>query len=129
MYRLLTVLFVSLLIAGCLRTDRLRPGETGVWIGVKDTSYEKVWKAANAVMARRLSVTESDREMGKIVGQDNKGSYLWNETVGFFVWPTDNSDAGYSVDVGKYIGSIWRETEKDWKKIIIQDLKKELGAS
>ncbi len=129
MQKLLMVVFAGLLIAGCLRTDRLHPGENGVWIGVKNASYEKVWKAANTVMARRLNVVEADQELGSIVGRDNKIGFLWNETVAFFVWPTESSDAGYSVDVGNYIGSVWRETETDWKKLIIEDLKKELGAS
>ncbi len=128
MQKVLAVLFVGLLVAGCLRTDRIRAGENGVWIGVKNTSYEKVWKAANAVMARRLNVTEADREMGTIVGRDNKSGFLWNQTVAFFMWPTENSDAGYSIDVGNYIGSVWRETEIDWKTVIVDELKKELGA-
>ncbi|NKB57118.1 MAG: hypothetical protein GKS00_12385 [Alphaproteobacteria bacterium] len=129
MWKSLTVLIAVLLVAGCLRDDRLRPSENGVWIGVKNTSYDDFWKAANKVMAKRTNVAHSDQEMGQIVGRGNKGGGLWNDSVAFFVWPTDNSDAGYSVDVGGYVGSVWSELSPDWKKVIIDDLRKELGAS
>ncbi|MDD9914942.1 MAG: hypothetical protein OXT01_09815, partial [Rhodospirillaceae bacterium] len=47
----------------------------------------------------------------------------------FFVWPTENSDAGYSVDVDSFQGRTWFKDEVDWKAIIIEDLKKELAKS
>jgi len=129
MWKVAAAIVAALLIAGCLRTERMRPSENGVWIGVKDKSYDEVWKAANKVIGKRFKVTNADREMGTISATDNKWNFLWNEEVAFFVWPTDNSGVGYSVDVGSYVGSIWKENRQDWKKVIIEDLKKELGAS
>lgn len=130
MLKVLTVLTGALLVAGCLATERLKPEGNGVWIGVKDTSYEKVWNAANTVMARHLVITESDSEAGRIDGTNSKGGKLWNEAVAFFVWPTENSDAGYMVDVDfGQIRPVLRGNEIDWQKTIVDELKKELGGS
>ena len=126
----MTVLVAGLLVAGCLiQTKPLRTTEYGVWIGVKNTSYDKFMNAANTVMAKRFKVTIPDPEMGTIIGQDGKSFFTYTEKVGFFVWPTDNSDTGYSVDVDSFQGRTWFKDKKDWKKIIIEDLKKELGQS
>jgi hypothetical protein len=129
--RVLTVFVAGLLVAGCLlQTKPLRSTENGVWLGVKNTSYDKVWQAANKVMARRFKVTKPDAEMGTIVGQDYAYEISFIEKVEFFVWPTENSDTGYSIDVDSFQGRLWfRDDNKDWKKIIIEDLKKELGQS
>ncbi len=118
MLRILTVLVAGLLVTGCLlQTKALRPTENGVWIGVKDTSYDKFWKAANTVMARRFKVTKPDPEMGTIVGQDGKYELTYTEKVKFFVWPTESSDSGYSVDVDAFQGRKWfRSDNEDWKK-------------
>jgi len=131
MLRILTVLVAGLLISGCLlQTKPLRPTENGVWIGVKDTSYDKFWKAANTVIARRFKFTKPDAEMGTIIGQDGEHNFTYTEKVEFFVWPTENSDSGYSVDVDAFQGRKWfRSDNKDWKKVLIEDLKKELGQS
>ncbi|MDD9907955.1 MAG: hypothetical protein OXT06_30625 [Rhodospirillaceae bacterium] len=107
----------------------MRPTENGVWLGVKNTSYDKVMKAAGTVMARRFKVTRPDPEMGTIVGQDFKYELSFTKKVKFFVWPTENSDAGYSVDVDSFQGRTWFKDEVDWKAIIIEDLKKELAKS
>lgn len=130
MFRVLTVLVAGLMLAGCLiQTKGLRPTENGVWIGVKNTSYDKFWAAANKVMARQFPVLKTDPEVGTIVGQDWKYEFAFTKKVKFFVWPTESSDSGYSVDVDSFQGRTWFEGEKDWKSIIIQDLKKELGLS
>lgn len=130
MLRVLTVLVAGLLISGCLiQTKGLRPTENGVWLGVKNTSYDKVMKAATTVMARRFKVTKPDLEMGTIVGQDFKYDISFTKQVKFFIWPTENSDAGYSIDVDSFQGRTWFQDDKDWKKIIIDDLKKELAKS
>ena len=130
MRSLVTVLVGGLLVAGCLlQTKPLRPSENGVWIDVKNASYEKVWKAANTVMARRFKVTKPDPEMGTIVGQNGKYGLSLTEKAAVFVWPTDNSDSGYSVDVDSFSGTAGFGGAKDWKKIIIEELKKELGAT
>lgn len=80
-------------------------------------------------MAKRFSTTKPDPEMGTIIGQDSKYDIAFTERTQFFIWPTENSDAGYSVDVDSFQGRLWFKDKKDWKKIIIEDLKKELGLS
>ena len=130
MLKVLTVLVAALLVTGCFRTQSLKPGENGVWIGVKDASYEKVWKAANTVMARHLDVTEMNAETGRIDGVNSKGGKLWNEAVAVFVWPTEDSDVGYGFDVDfLMLRPVLRGNDIDWRKVIIDDLKKELGQS
>lgn len=130
MLKVLMVLAGTLLVSGCFATERLKPEGNGAWIGVKNTSYEKVWTAANTVMARHLVITDSDVEAGRIDGRDGKGGKFWNEAVALFVWPTENSDVGYTVDVDfDLLRPFMRGNEIDWQKTIVDDLKKELGDS
>jgi len=56
---------------------------------VKITSYDKIMKAANTMMACRFKVTRPDPEMGTIVGQDFKYELSFSKKVKFFVWPTE----------------------------------------
>ena len=114
MLRVLTILVAGLLVSGCLfQTNALRPTENGVWLGVKNTSYDKIMKAANTVMARHFEVTRPDPEMGTIVGQDFKYELSFTKKVKFFVWPTENSDASYSVDGDSFQGRTWFKDEVD----------------
>ena len=130
MLKVLTVLVAALLVTGCLRTQSLKPGENSVWIGVKNASYEKVWKAANTVMARHLDITETNAETGRIDGIDSKDGKPRNEAVAIFVWPTEDSDVGYGVDVDfLLLQPFLRGNVVDWRKVIIDDFKKELGKS
>lgn len=130
MSRFVAVVALGLLAAGCLiQTEPLRPTENGVWIEVKNTSFDKVWAAASTVMARHFEVTEPDAEMGTIVGQDREYFFSYTKKVKFFIWPTESSDAGYSVDVDEFLGRSWYQEPTDWKKVIIEDIRKELGAS
>jgi hypothetical protein len=130
MLKVLTVLVAALLVTGCLRTQSLKPGENSVWIGVKNASYEKVWKAANTVMARHLDITETNAETGRIDGIDSKDGKPRNEAVAIFVWPMEDSDVGYGVDVDfLLLQPFLRGNVVDWRKVIIDDFKKELGKS
>ena len=80
---------------------------------MKITSYDKIMKAANTVLACRFKVTRPDPEMGTIVGQDFKYELSFTKKVKFFVWPTENSDEGYSVDVDSFQGRTWFKDEVD----------------
>ena len=96
---------------------------------MKITSYDQIMKAANTVMACRFKVTRPNPEMGTIMGQDFKYELSFTKKVKFFVCPTENSDASFSVDVDSFQGRTWFKDEVDWKAIIIEDLTKELVKS
>ena len=125
----LIILVAGVLVSGCVTTDSIRISEKGVWIATEKVSYARLWKAANTVMARRLKITEADVETGTIEGVDAKNSLTWDEAVGLLIWPTENSDAGYTVDVDSMVRIMFLHPKTDWRKVIIGDLKKELGVS
>ncbi|MDA0661759.1 MAG: hypothetical protein O3B08_02840 [Proteobacteria bacterium] len=45
------------------------------------------------------------------------------------MWPTITNDSGYTVYIDSIAGSLHYTGIRDWKKIILEDLKKELGAT
>jgi hypothetical protein len=127
MRRFLTLIAAVVMVNACTTTDNLRPKEAGVWIPVRNTSYSKVFAAADKVMASHLHVVHSDKEIGTVKGVTSANAYFWKEAAGIYVWPTISNDYGYFVYVDNSSSSLWFEPQQDWKKKIIEDLKKELG--
>ncbi|MEX2616730.1 MAG: hypothetical protein WD767_11590 [Alphaproteobacteria bacterium] len=128
MPKFLTLVVAGFLLAACTTAAELRPREGGVWIPVSGKSYDEVFKAANKVMARHLHIVEADAELGTVKGVTSQNSYFWNEAAGLYVWPTISNDSGYTVYVDSIAGSLYYQGVRDWKTIILDDLKKELGA-
>lgn len=131
----LTLVAVAFLLASCTTVDNLRPQEKGTWISLKNTSYATVFDAAETVVSRHLHVVQSDRETGTVKGVDSSYSYLWREAAGIYIWPTITNGSGYMVyvDSSRSMFQVsdprnWGKDPRDWSKIFLEDLKKELGA-
>lgn len=129
MPRILTLLAAGLLLAACSTAAELRPKEGGVWIPAAGKSYDDFFKVANKVMARHLYIVEADSEIGTVTGVTSQNKYFWKEAAGLYVWPTITNDAGYTVYIDSIAGSLFFEEIQDWKKIILDDLKKELAGA
>ncbi len=129
MLKILTLMAAGLILAACSTAAELRPKEGGVWIPAAGKSYDEFFKAANTVMARHLYIVEADSEVGTVKGVSSQNKYFWKEAAGLYVWPTITNDSGYTVYVDSIAGSLFYEQIHDWKTIILDDLKKELGAT
>ena len=128
MPKFLTLMVAGLLLAACSTAAELRPKEGGVWIPASGKSYDEVFKAANTVMARHLHIVEADAEIGTVKGVTSQNAYFWNEAAGLYVWPTISNDSGYTVYVDSIANRLYYPRARDWTTIILDDLKKELGA-
>ena len=129
MRNFLTLVAVAFMATACSTADNLRPQEAGIWIPVRNTSYDTVFEAANKVMAQHLHIVEADKESGSVKGVTSGNAYFWKEGAGIYVWPTISNEYRYLVSVDSIAGGLYYEPLQDWDKTIIEDLKKELGAS
>lgn len=130
---------ILLLLSGCSTWDDLRPSSKGERVGV-NASYEEVWKAAQAALSKRFETVEGDIETGAVRGHNGiKFIYdikvsPWNQAVGIFIWPTEDNDNGYFVDVAAqqswwHFDRIHKEPGPDWKKELLKDIQAKLGKS
>jgi hypothetical protein len=129
MPKILTLLAAGIILAACSTAAELRPKEGGVWIPAAGKSYDELFKAANTVMARHLYIVEADSEIGTVKGVSSSNKYFWTEAAGIYMWPTITNDSGYTVYIDSIAVSLHYTGIRDWKKIILEDLKKELGAT
>ncbi len=145
MRAVMALAMVGLIGSACTTMDNLRPTERGEFLAVKDVSYERLWKAAHTVMARKFRIVESDSEIGVLKGKSGTQEHVWDhffwrQSVALFIWPTESNDYGYTINIDAMPGPplsfidslsvpVDPYVEGNWHKILLKELKKELGAS
>jgi len=155
MRALMVLAAVGLIGSACTTNDNLNAVERGEFLAVKNVSFERVWKAANTVVARNFRIIETDREIGVVKGISGTKEFdwdifFWRQSIALFVWPTESNDFGYTINIDAMPGpplSIVKSLSipvdpkyrpagskppksgaHDWRKTLIEELKKELAA-
>ena len=156
MRALMALVVVGTMGSACTTMDNLNSVERGDFLALENVSFERVWPAANTGMARNFRVVETDSEIGEIRGISGTRDHVWDvmfwrQSIALFVWPTQSNDFGYTINIDAMPGpplslveslSVSVDTEyhpskngpsergpHDWRKILLRELKKELGAS
>jgi hypothetical protein len=152
MRALMALIAVAMIGSACTTIENLKPAERGDFLALKDISYERVWRAANTVMARNFRIVDSDAEIGEVTGisgpiwknakgQEHVWDYMfWRQSVALFIWPTESNDLGYTINIDTMPGPplsvvnslsipVDPYLDKDWRKLFLKALKKELDAS
>ena len=145
MRALMALIAVAMIGSACTTIENLKPAERGDFLALKNISYERVWQAANTVMARNFRIVESDAEIGEVTGisgtQEHVWDYMfWRQSVALFIWPTESSDLGYTISIDTMPGPplsvvdslsipVAPYLENNWRKRLLKALKKELGVS
>ena len=93
---------------------------------MRGKSYDDVWRAANRVLARSLTIIESNKETGTLRAEKGVGLATWGEVVGVFIRPQRNDAPVYTVEVQSIKRSMIQLTGQDWTQTIISGIKAEL---
>lgn len=126
MYRLLILLCLFPLLAGCATVGSLRPG-SGSTFEVYDRSYDEIWKATVSVISRNLTIVESNKDGGAIKAEARAGIATWGEVVGVFITPISRGEKKYTVEVLSLKRSMGQITGQNWAPGIIAGIKAELN--
>jgi hypothetical protein len=145
MRALMALIAVAMIGSACTTIENLKPAEQGDFLALKNVSYERIWKAANTVMARNFRIVESDSEIGEVTAisgtQDHVWDYMfWRQSVALYIWPTESNDTGYTISIDTMLGpplsvvdslsiQVDPYPENDWREILLKALKKELNSS
>jgi hypothetical protein len=118
--------FAALAVTGCATVDSPQAGRGGSQFEVRGKSYDDVWRAANRVLARSLTIIESNKETGTLRAEKGVGLATWGEVVGVFIRPQRNDAPVYTVEVQSIKRSMIQLTGQDWTQTIISGIKAEL---
>lgn len=116
----------ALAATGCATVDSPQAGRGGSQFEVRGKSYDDIWRAANRVVARSLTIVESNKETGTLRAEKGVGLATWGEVVGVFVRPQRNGAPVYTVEVQSLKRSMIQLTGQDWTQTIISGIKAEL---
>ena len=121
-------LFLALaLLQGCATIDSPQPGAGGSTFEVRGKTYDEVWRAANAVASRSLTIVESSKGTGTLRAEKGVGLTTWGEVVGIFIRPSANGAPVYTVEVQSLKRSRFQITGQDWTLTVVAGMKAELG--
>ena len=109
MRALMALAAVGLIGSACTTMDNLSPVGGGKFLALEDVPFERVWQAANTVMARRFRTVETDSEIGEIRAITGAQEHIldnifWRQSVALFVWPTESNDLGYTISIDSMPG-------------------------
>jgi ABC-type sulfate transport system substrate-binding protein len=91
-------LLLSALLAACASTDNLQLGNgKGASYSVTGESYTQVWRAAIVAMGTDMRIVESHKPSGVIKSRVVNGTP--GKVVGFFIQPTDEQAARYTITI------------------------------
>jgi hypothetical protein len=121
-------LFLALaLLQGCATIDSPQPGAGGSTFEIRGKTYDEVWRAANAVASRSLTIVESSKGTGTLRAEKGVGLTTWGEVVGIFIRPSVNGAPVYTVEVQSLKRSRFQITGQDWTLTVVAGMKAELG--
>ena len=86
-----------------------------------------MWRAANAVASRSLTIVESSKGTGTLRAEKGVGLTTWGEVVGIFIRPSVNGAPVYTVEVQSLKRSRFQITGQDWTLTVVAGMKAELG--
>jgi len=124
--RLMGAALAVFALAGCATVDTPQSGRGGSQFEVRGKSYDDIWRAANRVVSRSLTVVESNKETGTLRAEKGVGLATWGEVVGVFIRPQRNGAPVYTVEVQSVKRSMIQITGQDWTQTIISGIKAEL---
>ena len=121
------LLLALALLQGCATIDSPQPGAGGSTFEVRGKTYDEVWRAANAVASRSLTIVESSKGTGTLRAEKGVGLTTWGEVVGIFIRPSVNGAPVYTVEVQSLKRSRFQITGQDWTLTVVAGMKAELG--
>ena len=121
------LLLALALLQGCATIDSPQPGAGGSTFEVRGKTYDEVWRAANAVASRSLTIVESSKGTGTLRAEKGVGLTTWGEVVGIFIRPSANEAPVYTVEVQSLKRSRFQITGQDWTLTVVAGMKAELG--
>ena len=121
------LLLALALLQGCATIDSPQPGAGGSTFEIRGKTYDEVWRAANAVASRSLTIVESSKGTGTLRAEKGVGLTTWGEVVGIFIRPSVNGAPVYTVEVQSLKRSRFQITGQDWTLTVVAGMKAELG--
>jgi hypothetical protein len=91
-------LLLCVLMTACASTDNLQLGNgKGTSYSVSGKSYTQIWRAATVAMGTDMRIVESHMPSGVIKSRVVNGTP--GKVVGFFIQPTDEQAARYTITI------------------------------
>lgn len=124
--RVTLALLLGLLAAACASTDALQLSNgKGKSFIVSGKNYEQVWRAANVAMSTDMNIVESHKPSGVIKARVVNGTA--GKVVGFFIQPTEEQAAQYTVTIVSRKPLQTDFVDRDWEPSVWEDFKKALA--
>jgi hypothetical protein len=123
--RLFPGLILGFLLAACVSTENLQLSNgKGASFIVTGKSYEQIWRAATQAMSTDMRIVESHQPTGVIKSKVVNGTK--GKVVGFFVQPTDDNAARYTITIVSQKPLQTDLVDLDWEPSVWADFKQAL---
>jgi|JI10StandDraft_1071094.scaffolds.fasta_scaffold60067_6 hypothetical protein len=123
--RLFPGLILGFLLAACVSTENLQLSNgKGASFIVTGKSYEQIWRAATQAMSTDMRIVESHQPTGVIKSKVVNGTT--GKVVGFFVQPTDDNAARYTITIVSQKPLQTDLVDRDWEPSVWADFKQAL---
>jgi hypothetical protein len=123
--RLFPGLILGFLLAACVSTENLQLSNgKGASFIVTGKSYEQIWRAATQAMSTDMRIVESHQPTGVIKSKVVNGTK--GKVVGFFVQPTDDNAARYTITIVSQKPLQTDLVDRDWEPSVWADFKQAL---
>lgn len=123
---ILSILLISLALLSCQTLDSVRTGN-GTKFAVTGIDFSTIWRSANSVTSRQLTIVYVDKSAGIIKAEKGAGIATWGEVVGIFISPTQAKAKSYTVEVVSKKRSALQISGQNWETTISEGIKAELG--
>jgi len=118
-------LILGFLLAACVSTENLQLSNgKGASFIVTGKSYEQIWRAATQAMSTDMRIVESHQPTGVIKSKVVNGTT--GKVVGFFVQPTDDNAARYTITIVSQKPLQTDLVDRDWEPSVWADFKQAL---
>ncbi len=122
----LAALLASLSLVACTSTDNLQLSNgKGASFAVTGRSYDQVWRAATVAMSTDMTIVESHRPSGVIKSRVVNGTP--GKVVGFFIQPTDEQAARYTITIVNRKPLQTDSVDRDWEPSVWEDFRRALA--
>lgn len=122
----LVAALLGLGLAACTTTDSLQLSSgKGRSFLVSGKTYEQIWLAANVAMSNDMKVVERHKPSGVIKSRVDNGTP--GKVVGFFIQPTEEQAARYTVTIISRKPLQTDFVDRDWEPSVWEDFKKALA--